>query len=142
MGRKTITTPEKLPTSQVVRLRPGGVVVYKGRLASVICISPASEILLRINGSREAVVATLDDLSDHATQEHIAANVREETFVPDNQALKRAQVWLEQFRGLDPTRPPSNERKRAIGLLPVSRTPSLGVMMKPEVVHGDKADIQ
>ena len=28
------------------------------------------------------------------------------------------------------------------GLLPVSRTPSLGVMMKPEVVHGDKADIQ
>ena len=29
-----------------------------------------------------------------------------------------------------------------IGLLPVSRTPSLGVMMKPEVVHGDKTDIQ
>lgn len=27
------------------------------------------------------------------------------------------------------------------GLLPVSRTPSLGVMMKPEVVHGDETDV-
>jgi hypothetical protein len=28
-----------------------------------------------------------------------------------------------------------------IGLLPVSRTPSLGVRMKPEVVHGDETDV-
>ena len=39
---------------------------------------------------------------------------------------------------------PPSERLKFLetGLLPVSRTPSLGVMMKPEVVHGDKADIQ
>lgn len=29
-----------------------------------------------------------------------------------------------------------------IGLLPVSQTPSLGVMMKPEVVHGNEKNIQ
>ena len=29
-----------------------------------------------------------------------------------------------------------------IGLLPVSRTPSLGVMMEPEVVHGNEKGIQ
>jgi hypothetical protein len=28
------------------------------------------------------------------------------------------------------------------GLLPVSQTPRLGVMMKPEVVHGDEKNIQ
>ena len=28
------------------------------------------------------------------------------------------------------------------GLLPVSQTPSLGVMMKPEVVHGNEKNIQ
>jgi hypothetical protein len=30
----------------------------------------------------------------------------------------------------------------ACGLLPVSQTPSLGVMMKPEVVHGNEKNIQ
>jgi len=30
----------------------------------------------------------------------------------------------------------------ATGLLPVSQTPRLGVMMKPEVVHGDEKNIQ
>ena len=29
-----------------------------------------------------------------------------------------------------------------IGLLPVSQTPSLGVMMKPEVVHGNEKNIR
>lgn len=112
MGQKI--TPDQLPTPQVVRLRRGGVVVYKGRLATVIGIASTSEVLLKVNGTREAVVASLSDLSDHASEERIATNRREHTFVPDDQALERAQVWLEQFRGLDWAHPLSEERKRAI----------------------------
>ncbi len=47
----------------------------------------------------------------------------------------------------DPPLDADNVRSKATqmrenGLLPVSQTPSLGVMMKPEVVHGSKKNIQ
>ena len=36
----------------------------------------------------------------------------------------------------------TNEEIGKAGLLPVSQTPSLGVMMKPEVVHGNEKNIR
>ncbi|MGE4088981.1 MAG: hypothetical protein AB7F93_12970 [Immundisolibacter sp.] len=37
---------------------------------------------------------------------------------------------------------PSRQFDLPPGLLPVSRTPSLGVMMKPEVAHGNETGVQ
>lgn len=92
-GRKSARMP------LCMQIRKGADVLYEGRAARVLAVCSPTKICLRIMGTGETLWAKAGQLSGYAMQGRADEGPRQPASIVDPAKLKRANQWLDEFRG-------------------------------------------
>ena len=87
------------PMPLCIQLRKGADVLYDGRAARVLAVCSPTRICLQITGTGETLWAKAGQISGYAKQGHVDEVLPRPASVIDEAQLKRANEWLDTFRG-------------------------------------------